>query len=66
MDLISEQKSLQTLTEKERIDLIVQVRHRRRERTKPKPKKKKVNKQLEALNNEQLHELLAMLQGTKK
>jgi hypothetical protein len=46
--------------------LIVQVRHRRRERTKPKPKKKKVNKQLEALNNEQLHELLAMLQGTKK
>jgi len=66
MDLISEQKSLQALTEKERIDLIVQVRHRRRERTKPKPKKKKVNKQLEALNNEQLHELLAMLQGTKK
>ena len=65
MDLISEQKSLQALTEKERIDLIVQVRHRRRERTKPKPKKKKVNKHLEALNNEQLHELLAMLQGTK-
>ena len=68
MDLISEQKSLKALTEKERINLIIEVRQRRRERTRPKPKKvkKKVNKQLEALNNEQLHELLAMLQGTKK
>jgi len=64
MDLISEQKGFQSLTEKERIDLVIQVRQRRRERTKPQPKKKSVvSKQLAGLNDEQLHELLHMIRG---
>jgi len=64
MDLISEQKGFQSLTEKERIELVIQVRQRRRERTKPQPKKKSVvSKQLAGLNDEQLHELLHMIRG---
>lgn len=63
MDLISEQKGFQSLTEKERIDLVIQVRQRRRERTKPQPKKTVVSKQLAGLNDEQLHELLHMIRG---
>ena len=63
MDLISEQKGFQSLTEKERIDLVIQVRQRRRERTKPQPKKTVISKQLAGLNDEQLHELLHMIRG---
>ena len=65
MDLISEQKGFQSLTEKERIELVIQVRQRRRERTKPQPKKTAVSKQLAGLNDEQLHELLHMIRGKK-
>jgi hypothetical protein len=63
MDLISEQQSLTSLTEKERLNLILEVRNRRRERSKPKQrsKPKRTQKMLAGLNDAQLHELLNTL-----
>jgi len=66
MDLVSEQTRLRDLTEKDRLDLILQVRSRRRERSKPKQRKpKRTQKMLAGLNDEQLHELLNTLRNGK-
>jgi hypothetical protein len=69
MDLISEQISLQELTKKERLDLILDVRKRRRDRSqasyKKKAKPKRTQKMLAGLNDEQLHLLLNTLRTEK-
>ena len=67
MDLISEQQSLTSLTEKERLSLILEVRNRRRERSKPKQrsKPKRTQKMLAGLNDTQLHELLNTVRTRK-
>ena len=67
MDLISEQQSLTSLTEKERLNLILEVRNRRRERSKPKQrsKPKRTQKMLAGLNDTQLHELLNTVRTRK-
>jgi len=69
MDLISEQTNLQTLTEKDRLDLILDVRKRRRERSQSKfnkkSKPKRTQKMLAGLNDEQLHLLLNTLRTEK-
>jgi hypothetical protein len=69
MDLISEQTRLQILPEKERLNLILDVRKRRRERSQAKfnkkTKPKRTQKMLAGLNDEQLHLLLNNLRTGK-